>query len=447
MTTTDAQDTIAWVYSKLGYEPTPPQAEILASEKRFIIIGGGAQAGKSLTTAKFGVKRIIQKEGPSLIWLVAADYERTRAEFQYLEADFRKMGQVKRVSKRIDPGFIELFDGTRIETKSARDPRTLAMKSPDGILGCEASQLDLETYWKFEERVAASGGWVFLSGTFETSLGWYVSLWESWKNGIGDNQSFSLPTPSNIHMFPGGENDPKILRLRESTSDDFYYERMLGIPRPPSGRVFPEFRTELHVRELEWMPGRPVYLWIDPGYAGAYAVLAIQIIGEKIHIFDEIYEQGLVTEQIIQIAQERPWWKDVNYGTIDVAGYQHQAMAAPAEIWLKDAGVYLNAEKVRINDGIERLRSFLKPNPITQEAKIVVDYKCKGLLSEAGLAPNPFDGQTKVYRWKTDNEGNIVGQTPEDKHNHSLKACTYGLISHFGYATVKNREKVPVRHW
>jgi len=444
---TEALDTISWLYSKLGFEPTPEQAVILGCDKRFVLVTGGAQAGKSLVTEKYGLKRILEKEGHGLYWLVAADYERTRAEFEYFRTDFQTMGQVKRVSKRIDPGFIELFDGTRIETKSARDPRTLAMKSPDGILGCEASQLDLETYWKFEERVAASNGWVMMSGTMEGSLGWYPSMAESWSVGIGDSQSFRLPTPSNIHMFPGGENDEKILRLRENTSDDFYYERMLGIPRPPSGRVFPEFRTELHVRELEWMPGQPVYVWIDPGYAGAYAVLAVQIIDEKVRVFDEIYEQGLVTEQIIQICQERAWWKDVNYGTIDIGGTQHQAMAAPAEIWLKEAGVYLNAEYVRINDGIERLRSYLKPNPITQEAKFWVDHKCKGLLSEAGLAPNPFDGQVKVYKWKTDNQGNIVGHTPDDKFNHSLKAATYGLISHFGYATVKNREKISVRHW
>ena len=155
----------------------------------------------------------------------------------------------------------------------------------------------------------------------------------------------------------------------------------------------------------------------------------------------------MVTEEMIDICRNRPWWKDVSSGVIDVAGYQHQAMAAPAELWMKSTGLYLSSQKVRINDGTERLKSFLKPDPITKEARVQINPKCDGLLSEFGAAPSPFDGQTRAYRWKIDRDGNIVGQSPEDKNNHGVKALIYGIVDRYGYGYVQGRGRIPVKRW
>ena len=150
-----------FLFDAVGFVPTPPQTEILKADKRFVLVTGGEQAGKSMMASKYllyrwlDVATQIEKgeiEGPGLFWLVAADYERTRAEFEYLVQDFANLGVLAESSKRVDPGHILLADGTRIETKSARDPRTLAMKAPNGIIGCEASQLDLETFYRLRSR-------------------------------------------------------------------------------------------------------------------------------------------------------------------------------------------------------------------------------------------------------------------------------------------------------
>ena len=61
--------------------------------------------------------------------------------------------------------------------------------------------------------------------------------------------------------------------------------------------------------------------------------------------------------------------------------------------------------------------------------------------------PNPFDGQTRAYRWKTDRDGNIVGDTPEDKNNHGVKAVVYGLVDRFGYAYLDHKNTITVRRW
>jgi hypothetical protein len=438
---------VDYIYNKVGFIPTEAQVPILESKKRFILVAGGEQAGKSMIASKFLLARFLEINDAGLYWLVAADYERTRAEFEYLVDDFSQLGVLSQASKRVDPGKIVLADGTRIETKSAKDPRTLAMRAPDGIIGCEASQLDLETFYRMRGRCAPKRAWLFLSGTFEGSLGWYPQMHTAWSIPTEDEESFSLPSYTNVHLYPEGFDDPEIQRLKRDASDDFFLERIQGIPSPPHGLVFPEFRSNLHVGDVTWDIGTPIHIWMDPGYAGAYAIAVVQIQDDVIHVIDEIYERGLVTGEMIQMCQQRPWWKDVQYGVIDVAGYQHQAMAAPAEIWMKETGLYMNSQKVMINDGTERLKSFLKIDPVTNRPKVVINPKCTGILSEFGAAPNPFDGQTRVYRWKTDRDGNIVGNMPEDKNNHGIKALIYGIVDNYGYAYVQGRDSIRVKRW
>ena len=437
-----------YLYEKVGFAPTDEQVAILESPYRFNLVAGGEQAGKSMVASKYLLGRFMETEEPGLYWLVAADYERTRAEFEYLVQDFATLGILKQASKRVDPGYIVLADGTRIETKSAKDPRTLAMRAPHGILGCEASQLDMETFFRLRGRCAPKRGWMFLAGTFEGSLGWYPQMYTAWAAGADpEAKAYSLPSWTNKYLYPGGREDPEIQRLKEVASDDFYMERIEGKPSPPKGLVFSEFRPDAHVVDVEYVPDVPVHLWMDPGYAGGYAVEVIQVQGEQIQVIDEIYEVGLVTDEIIDIAKSRPWWPDVKFGVIDIAGNQHQAMAAPAEVWLQQAGLYLSSQKVKINEGTERLKGWLKIDPRTHAPRIVFSPKCIGIMSEFGMAPNPFDGQTRAYRWKTDREGNIVGDTPEDKYNHGVKAIIYGLIDRFGYSYVQGHDRIKVRRW
>ena len=438
-----------YIYDKVGFSPTPLQMPILSSRKRFILVAGGEQAGKSMVASKYLLGRFLENDGPGLYWLVAADYERTREEFEYLVEDFGSLGLLKESSKRVDPGRIVLADGTRIETKSAKDPRTLAMRAPNGIIGCEASQLDLETFHRLRGRCAPKRGWLFLAGTFEGSLGWYPQMFQAWQHSSqADEKAFSLPSYSNSYLYPGGREDPEILALERASSDDFFMERIEGVPSPPQGLVFTEVRPDIHVQDVEYEPDIPAHIWIDPGYAEAYACEIIQVVNDQIRVIDEIYERNLVTDDIIDIAQSRPWWRDARFGVIDVAGYQHQAMAAPAEVWLERTGIYFDSQKIRINEGTERLKSFLKTDPVEQrEPRIVFNSKCKGILSELGVQPNPFDGQSRAYRWKMDRDGNIVGQTPEDRYNHGVKAVIYGLINRYGYGYITENSTIRVKRW
>ena len=430
-----------FIYKKVGYCPSPEQAVIHESPARIKLVAGGERAGKSYS-ASVGEYMGRFWETP-LLWLVAQDYERTRAEFDYICESFMKLGYAFEATKRVDPGEINVSGKFIIQTKSAKDPRRIAVTAPDGIIGCEASQLDYETYLRLLGRAAEKRAWILLSGTFESSLGWYPSLYSRWSAPNAEGaKSFSLPTWSNRAIFPGGREDPEIKRLELNSSPEWFMERYGGIPCPPKGLVFDGFRNEIHTGvgdKFDFEPIYPCYLWVDPGYAHNYSVLVAQKKGEEIWIVDELYEQGLVTSQIIVAAKQKPWFNKVTGGAIDIAGTQHQGMPAPAEIWQKEGHVYLRSQKISIADGIERVKTCFMVDPITNRPKLHINAKCRGLISELGGCPNPHTDRQEVYKYKIDKGGAVLGDAPEDKNNDACKALCYGLVDLLGYTTAKNK--------
>jgi len=436
------KEQLKYIFNEIGYNPSTEQW--LVHNERLRLVAGGERSGKSYLSAMDMLARHFAGE---LFWLVAADYERTKAEFEYIQEGLTKLGINFQSTKQVDPGEIITELGITFQTKSAKDPRKIAMKAPDGILVCEASQIDFETFLRLRGRLIEKRGWMLMSGTFESSLGWYVDMFNLGK-AANDFliKSFSLPTWSNLAIFPGGRTDPEIKRIESIMSNDWFMERYGGVPCPPKGLVFPEFRSNIHTGNtelFEYDPGEPVHVWVDPGYSHAYSVLFAQKRADGAVIFDEVYETGFVTEDIITICQKKPWWGTANIvgGAIDIAGTQHQAMSSPAETWLHQAGLSLMSRKIRIQDGIERVKTCLKVNPITNLPGLFINTKCTGLISELGGCPNPIDNTTRVYKWRMDRDGNVVGEVPDDKNNDACKALAYGLVDMLGY-TQKHRAPI-----
>ena len=103
---TQKTDVVNALYNMVNFKPTKAQLPILNSDKRYILVAGGEQACKSMIASKYLMSRVFETEGKGLYWLVSADYERTRAEYEYLVDDFQKLGVLKKASKRVDPSTI-----------------------------------------------------------------------------------------------------------------------------------------------------------------------------------------------------------------------------------------------------------------------------------------------------------------------------------------------------
>jgi hypothetical protein len=263
-----------------------------------------------------------------------------------------------------------------------------------------------------------------LSGTFESGLTWYAQRWTSWQSdNVDEGKSFSLPTWSNLAIFPGGRDDPEIKALEATFPEDEFNERYGAIPAKPSTLVFREFDTAIHVtNDAEYVRGEPVQLWIDPGYAHAYAVLAVQMREGTVYNFDEIVESGMVAKEIIEEAKGRKWWQDVRSPCVmDIAGRAHPGTESQQEIWLRSTGLFMLTNRTGVVDGILRHRTFLK-DPATGTPRLFHHPRCKETIAEYSK-----------YRRRSEGLNTSETELPLDRDNHAMKALAYGLVANFGH--------------
>lgn len=474
----------------LGYIPTEKQREILEDSHLSLLVYGGYRGGKSAVASIKGFSLTIQffsdyynRAGGQVAWLVGSNYEKVRGEFNYLFEHFSKLfpGQVKQ-SNTINPGTIRIptpcpnhppSSGlcTRecrsggvftIKTKSAEDPSSISAEAPVWIILAEAAHVSSEIYQRLSSRVSEARsrfpgyGMLMLEGTADTldaSLGWYAHLWKQGQQHeyqeARNFKSFSLPSSSNTFLYPGGEDDPELLARRAELTPERYSEWHLGVPVPPSGRVFTEFDPLIHLQRWRYDPDLPVYVGIDPGYSGQpsrYAVEACQKDAKgQWHAFDEIYVQHMTTVNVVEAAQQRYWWKNPDRTfVIDVAATAHAGAMEPSEqIWREKAHINLGHQKVAIMPGIDRFASMLRINPITQVPNMTIDpITCPGLVAELGGGLDPISREPRVYSWMKNSQGETVGRTPHDRYCDAIKAVTYLMIAVIGYVDEKHVSKI-----
>ena len=420
------------LWARVGYNPTPAQRAAHDSPARIRLIAGGERAGKSRSGAMELFGRLLEGR---LYWLVGPEYDLCRPEFEYVLDACRRIDAVASV-RYPSSNRCELITRTdaRIVTRSAHEPERLAAEAPDGILGCEAAQLPPSVFLRLRGRIAERRGWLWLSGTFEGSRGWYAEKFRAWQVGERtDARAFSIPSWENRALYPGGRDDPEILDLETQFPPDLFMERFGGVPCPPSTLVFRDFDPLVHVRSEARASGAPVELAIDPGYAGAYAVLAIEQRGPCVAVIDEVYLRRRVAGEVIAVCRQRPWWSRVRGGVIDVAGRQHHAAPSQIEIWASTAGVRLRSHGVPLRSGIDRLRTFLR-DPASGEARLAVAPECRNLIEEFGL-----------YRYHEASDREPISEIPIDRDNHAIKALTYWLFDRFGAIERPPRQSIPFR--
>ncbi len=464
-----------------GIEFHPEQLAIVKHADRFPVIGGGERGGKSFTTAAIMLPHIILlpfiKPGKFLtedgkvrfdpntdaprnpdFLLYGPTYAEPRQEFQLLEAWLRKLGKLpdgrRHMSKPQDgPWKMVTTDGVVIATWSMEDPTSIRSVDLEGAACCEAGKMPYSGIERVWGRVSSNSGFIVYSGTMENSQQWYQDwmLMGQRENHLGI-KSYSLPTYTNRHMFPGGRYDKEILHLERAYPEDVFAMRVLAEPRPPRDRVLKEITPE-HIKEVKIPSQAEIEIWIDPGYASAYAVLFVaiwdefsekpkrapkdwqpELLGKRFHVFDELYEQGRTTDDMIELCKRHRYWKRVKNGVIDVASKAHQGNGESAlEKWQKRTNLLWNMRYWKEDALIERIRSSAKRGQIT------IDPKCRGLIAECGLGDPVFP---EMHPWKflTDRDGRIAGEKPIDKWNHSAKALGYGLLQHIGQVESVSRK-------
>ena len=418
------------IYNLVGYDyQSPTQLKAHQSRAQTIIVCGGERAGKSVWLARELLPHLlipVERPEERSFMLIGPSYHEPRVEFQYLVDDLNRLKALKE-----KPGFpnegrcsLTTVTGNRLITWSAEDPTSIRGVSPSGIAVCEIGKVPHDAWGRIVSRVSTTGGFIIASGTFETATSWLVDLFRTGLDyGKDENatqrdlQAFAMPTWENTIRFPGGYGDPALTKVRLELGEELFALRCGAEPRPPMDRVLP--LTWEHVSDVVFDPSHPAYVWIDPGwYPSVYAILAVQFIENKIRVIDELYYQKVTTEEIAQEAEKRPWWPNVPKGRGRPSGAIDVESPEAAAVWANH-GLSLGRRKVKPEVGAARARSFLSP------PRIVINRRCRGLLSECGLAEFAYPG---MEVWKYGKDGK-----PSNRYNHSSSALVYGIVDFFGY--------------
>ena len=436
-------DLLKFWFDLADYTPSPRAEKVhrMLIEPRYtkehtptptiVILGGGEQSGKSWTG---GHHVYAMHPFGQIFWIVGATYQDSRKEFQYMVEAGVKSGAIDPANYSMPnegPCVAVFNNGCKVRTLSSDDTTSLASESPDGVLMVEAGRQSYQAFRTLLSRVQHHLGWFLVSGTFEQMKGrWFPDLWKMCSTD-NDYQatSISLRTYDNPTTFPDGDNDPRILAIKKTLSDEEFSERFLGTPRSTLGVVFPEFRRTSHVRDVDEDPTESYQLWVDPGWSpSAYACLWVQKVGEQIRILDEVYEHNRTNKEICEMIINDKRVAKLSGIVIDVASQAHAGAQDPAlDTWrsmFSGRNVPIKGRFVRISDGIQRTHDKLRINPLTGEPYMIIHPRCESTIWEL----------EEGYRFHVRKSGDF-GQganLPEDKNNHAAKAIAYGLINEFG---------------
>lgn len=443
------QDTATDIIQQLGIILSAEQQDVFFDDGRIKVVCGGEGSSKSFLGALYAICRSkhdallaehLQERFGNLYWIVGHDFETARREFGSIgqeEMLVSWMGALLDVNwsytsvpARYDiPCVLQTKQhGQVFRTISGYDPKKIGREEPTGIIGCEVSLWEEEIWNRCYGRLARMYpySWGWFSGSPESNAGWFDDL-----VGLGDHEnsldirSYHLPSWANPVVYPGGRQDPAIVQLEESMSYDRFMRRHGGIITAATDAVLPEFNAAVHVADIVLRPDLPVHLAIDPGHL-VYAVLALQVDAGCIRVVDSIYVSKWSHEQIIQEAQNRPWWKQVGGGNhvMDIAGTQHHDGDLPTvESWRRDTGLRFIVKKRAVDDVVERLRSLLTISSITGKPRLLINRHCTGLLAEMGKGKSPVEG---IHVWK------MKGGKPAQESDHACKALGYWALHVYG---------------
>lgn len=387
------------LFADIAYEPHVQQLAFHDNDARFKLLIAGARFGKSLASAK---DILVDKlAGPSRGWLVGPTYALTRAEFRYIRDDvLRAMSGT--VTQTDHPPALHSSWGAEVACMSAHMPESLLGEEIDWLILCEAAHIDRETFERFLRARLVSRNGRLLVPTTPRGHNWIYELYEH----TADLQDWSVQqgaTWENPHV-----SEAEIESARASLPTNVFAEQFAGEFVTPHGRVYEEFRHDIHVGEFSPGAGVQVFKSIDFGYRNPFACLwgCLDEDG-RLCILREYYRSGaampLHVDAIRAVDDKfRALGCRIGPAFVDPSGAEQREM-------LRREGVHAVPAENHVEGGIEVVRERLVLRG--GGAGLLIAPDCENLLREID-----------DYKWQE-------GRRPARGEDHALDALRYLCVS------------------
>lgn len=436
---------------KPGNIPGWDQERIHRSQAPILLIFGGNQSGKSLTSSKEIEWRIRGKhpyktttEPPVIAWVISTEYATIRNGIYRHLIEHIPPWEVEAYGPKVQGhdlhSYIKLKNGSKVEFYSAKGREEARQKLQAAKVHIMAIDEEVSKDVMEEltvRQLAASRPVMIISATLIMSEPWVLDLEERAERGDEEICLSRLRTDLNPNVDKATLN-----RVMTSMDSETISYRIYGKSRKHSGLVYKDFNqkhltTPFHI-PLEW----PRYCALDPGIR-TFAVLwmAVDPSGHKV-LYDELYLHGIALHEVVELIRLREGW--VHYGYVESSrGLKvkkwkpHPTKWTPIQLRVIDdkrgsrliTGDYgvleqlsvlynmycVPAEKNKLV-GIERCRQALTPM-IDQRPETIVFNTLTNFISEI-----------KQYRYRPDKSlihQNEPAQEPIKKKDHLLDCWRY----------------------
>jgi len=407
------------VFERIKYKPhSEEQYRIHDSLARFRIPSCGRRFGKSQAAGHEMTLNLFIPE--TLWWIVGPTYRLGEKEFRVVWNDLKALNLLDKCSTRqynINQGQMRLVTpmGSTLEVVSAEKQDTLVGEGLDGVIMSEAAKHKMSTWQMYIEPALSDKRGSAIFPSTPQGFNWYKGLYDMGQHpDFEDYESWRFPTWTNKAMYPGGYDDPELVRIRRTVSKQYWEQEYAAEFTSFEGQIYPEFDERVHVKRHEYNP-----LWFnawafDFGFADPFCCYDIQVDpSDNVYIWREYQVSHLSTWQHGHILKNRenPNNFHVNMMYADPAGADE---VATLELVLGK----IFAERVSWHEGIEAVRRWMAPEE--GPSKLVIDPSCVHLIR-----------QIQQLRRKENREGHNERTGQHDYDDHGPDAIRYFFSQHF----------------
>lgn len=294
------------LFDKLGYEyHSDLQREMHESDARFRTAACGRRFGKSTWAGHEATYRMFMPD--TVHWIVGPNYTLGEKEFRIVLEDFKKLDLLKgnaitSVQNNINQGNMRIHFKTVnsiIEVKTAEKQDGLVGEGLDSVIMSETAKHRMSTWQMYIEPALSDRRGSADFPSTPQGYNWFKGMFDLGQMegpNFDDYASWSAPTWMNSKMFPGGYNDPELVRIRNTISKQFWDQEYAALFTSFEGMIYDEFSKDVHVKRIAYNPLFRNYWALDFGFTDPFVCLDIMVDSEdRIYIWREYQVRGKST--------------------------------------------------------------------------------------------------------------------------------------------------------
>lgn len=419
----------ATLFEELGYKPHTGQWLAHNSKAKRRIPCCGRRWGKTHFAAREITAGLFVPD--SMQWIVGPQYKTGEKEFRIVFGDIMrrlKLGRRKDIKRSYDVKQgnmrIEMPWNAIVEVVSADKADSLIGEGLDRAVMAEAA-VHTKDIWEMyiEPALLDKDGDAIFPST-PRGHNWYEELWLMGQDPANDYnyESWRFPTWTNEAIFPLGLDDPRLQEIKNRVSEFHWLQEYCAEFTAIAGRIYEEFKREIHVTDISYNPFWANYLAFDFGFTNPFVCLDIMVDpSDNVYIWREYQVKRKTNGEHALILRNRESPPDYHVDGRFGDPRDPDAIATLSPII---GPVLARSSGVSWGDGIELVRRHLKVQS-DGKPKLYIDRSCHHTIRQMEQL------QTIIER-----EGKEAKEGQKDYDDHGPDAIRYFFAEMFdlGYA-------------